>query len=116
MATGNGEVAAPIVSLETPLAVASRWQRPPHQHVHARPRWADLREGVQLLDDLLGPVLYLSRVRVEAVVQVNAAEVVFRREHETYTIVALFLTGLHSFLIAGPCLRGRAACSLSRER
>ena len=106
----HSEVAAPIVSLEAALAVAPRRQRSPDENVNAGSRWAYLRVGVELLDYLLSPALYLSGLRVQAAVQINAAEVVFWREHEPYPVVAVLLCSLHGLGVAGPGLGVCAAC------
>src|SRR5918994_5444563 len=79
----------------------------------AGPGRAYLRIGVELLYNLPGPRLYLSGFRVEALIEVHAAEIILRCKHEPYPPVALFLTGSHSFLVSGPGLRDRTISPLA---
>src|SRR5215217_1569359 len=116
MATGYREVAAPVVSLEASLAVASERQGSLHQYVHACPRRTYLCVGVKLLDDLLSPAFEVSSLRVQAAVQVHAAQVVFRREYEADAMVVVLSMGAHGFLIASPGLGVGAVGSPPRER
>src|SRR5215204_5636755 len=116
MLAGDGEVAAPVVSLKASLAVTPLWQRGSQKDVNTGAGWTNLRVGVELLDNLLGPSLHLSSLRVEAAVQVHTAKIVFRREHEAYATVTVLLAGSHSLLVATPSIRIRAACPLARRR
>src|SRR5215210_2928274 len=116
MFAGNGEVAAPVVCLEASLAVTTGRQLSSYEDMNAGPGWAYLRVGVELSDDRPSPRLYLPGLWVEATIQVYAAEVVLRSEHEAYPTVAVFLTGSHGLLVASPGLRDRTTCSLSRKR
>src|SRR5918994_7441730 len=115
MPAGNGEVPAPVVCLEASLAVSPLRQCGSHEDMNACPGRADLRVGVELLDDRPGPRLYSLCQWIEATIEIYAAEVVLRSEHEAYPSVALFLTGSHSLLVACPGLRVRTTCSPPRD-
>src|SRR5215207_9347882 len=109
MPAGNGEVPAPVVCLEASLAVSPLRQCGSHEDMNACPGRADLRVGVELLDDRPGPRLYFLCQWIEATIEVYAAEVVLRSEHDAYPSVALFPTGSYSLLVACPGVRVRAA-------
>ena len=68
--------------------------------MNASPRRAYLRVGVELVDYLLGPDLYLSRLWVQAAIQVNAAELILWREDKPYATVAVLLAGCYGLLAA----------------
>src|SRR5829696_2531484 len=72
--------------------------------MNACPGRAYLRVGVELLDNLLGPALYLSGLRVQAAVQVNTAEVVVWREDEANAAVAVLLARCYGLLVRAPGL------------
>src|SRR5215203_5827223 len=116
MLAGHGEVSAPVVGFKASLAVAALRQLCSDKNMNAGPGWANLRVGVEQLDDLPGPRLYLSGLRVQAAIKVHAAEVVLRREYEAYPTVVVFPTGSHSLLVARPGLRGRTTCPPARQR
>src|SRR5215212_1713083 len=116
MPAGNGEVPAPVVCLEASLAVSPLRQCGSHEDMNTFPGRANLRVGVELLDDRPGPRLYVPGHWIEATIQVYTAELVLRSEHEAYPTVALFLTGAHSLLVACPGLRGCTTCSLPCDR
>src|SRR5215216_2517628 len=116
MSAGNGEVPAPVVCLEASLAVLPLRQCGSHEDMNAFPGRANLRVGVELLDDRPGPRLYISGHWIDTTIEIYATEVVLRSEHETYPTVALFLTGSHSLLVACPGLRGRTTSSLPSDR
>src|SRR5215217_6645922 len=84
--------------------------------MHAGPGRANLCIGVQLLDNLLGPSLYLSGLRVQAAVQVHAAEVVLWREDEPDTVIAVLSVSAYGLVVSGPGRRVRASSFLASER
>jgi hypothetical protein len=113
---GDGEVAAPVVSLKASLAVTSLWQLGLHEDVNTSAGRANLRVRVEGFDNLLSPALYLSALRVQTAVQVHSTQAVLGSEHEAHSTVAMLLADSHGFLIVGPGLRVRSASPLTRER
>src|SRR5919107_4533330 len=97
MLAGNGEVPAPVVCLEASLAVSPLRQCGSHEDVNALPRGAYLGVGVELLDYLLSPALYLACLGIQAAVQVHAAERVVLAEHDSYATVTVLSVRLYGF-------------------
>src|SRR5215211_1644543 len=110
MLAGNGEVPAPVVGLEASPAVLPLWERGPHEYVNTLPRRAYLSEGVEFLDHLPRPALYLSGLRVQTLIQVHAAQIVFGSEDKAYAFVAVILADAYGLLVARPSFR---VCALS---
>src|SRR5215212_4785914 len=84
--------------------------------MNTRPRRAYFGVGVELLYNLPGPRFYLSGLRVQTLIQVHAAQVVFGSEHEAYPIVAVLLADAYGLLIVRPSLRVCALGLLARAR
>src|SRR5215213_2155725 len=116
MLAGDGEVPAPVVCLEASLAVTAGRQLSSYEDMNAGPRGAYLGIGVELLDNRPGPRLYLTSHWIEATIQVYAAQIVLRREHEPDAVVAVRLADAYGLLVARPGFRVCALGFLTRAR
>src|SRR5829696_2490229 len=72
--------------------------------MNACARRAYLGVGVELIDNLLGPALYLPGLWVQVAVQVNTAKVILRCEDEANAAVAVLLARCYGFLVVTPGL------------
>src|SRR5262245_2021780 len=80
---GDGEVAAAVVNLDQPLAVAAAFGNPAlEEDLDAAAAGRDLGVRVEAADDLGGPVRQPAALRIAAVVEVDAAVRVGRGEDE----------------------------------
>jgi len=66
--------------------------------VHARTGLRDFGVASEVLYDLLGPLLEFSRLRVAALVEVNAGKRIPTREDKAYAVVTAGLEGFDGLL------------------
>src|SRR5215218_5441344 len=103
--TGYSEEPPGVVHLDLALASSARWQFALDDDMGAGSRRRELRVAVEVFDELAGPVLYLTGLRVSAVVQVDAGVGVVLCENEPDTIITMLPCGSHRLFIGAPRLQ-----------